>query len=215
MNRDLMNRPAAGTIRIVTPHGTFTIPEARFDVIHRSGWPDSVPSQTVEVAGPTAHFRPHWRHRWAHGLRNAERNERVSRPMERVTRVAYRRAGVFGLEFMTQFNDQGEDTNWRLRLDLPFLSLSLNVSRPRFRRGDVSLGLGSLTIQHTSRFRQLTLSPLKVWSYPYGDRREWGVSLGRINGASLFLYANAEEGQGAPRVDVCWCHLSPRARGPQ
>ena len=130
MNRYLMNRPAAGTIRIVTPHGTFTIPEARFDVIHRSGWPDSVPSQTVEVAGPTAHFRPHWRHRWAHGLRNAERNERVSRPMERVTRVAYRRAGVFGLEFMTQFNDQGEDTNWRLRLDLPFLGelpLSIDV----------------------------------------------------------------------------------------
>ncbi len=202
--KSLLSRPPEGTIRIVTPTGTLTLKNARMQDAHAAVGPSWTGVRMIEVLATTQDvtYRSHWRTWWRNERRMLRVQAATTRGTPRVTEEWHRGRGWFGYGVC-----QWTDGSMReLKLSLPGVRLGLTLSRPALRPGHVSLSVPKLSAFFSlpgSR-PHLILAPLSVWNYAYGSWREWGVNLLGVNGRHLFLYANAEDGEGAPRLQVLW-----------
>lgn len=206
-----LNQPVLGKIRIQMPHGTVTVHDARFNSIHTTDgkWQ---PFQVQEVVGRKVTYRPNLRTWFKQALRNAEIKESISQPTQGVTRTRYYRRGVFGAQTTVQFDSRGTDIIWELRVDIPAVSFTLRQSRCYLRRGHFEIETPEVTVSPFGSLRWANFGLLSIWNYPWGSSRAWGISVARIRGSSLFVYANPEEGESNPRLDVLWRHIEPRNR---
>lgn len=209
---DLLNRrPQPGTVKITHASGTATYHQPRSEGGRFSGpAPRYEGADFYRVVGKRVAYRRNARAWWSAAVRRAERKESVSQPTRGVTRTRYWRRGVVGAQTTVQFDSRGEDIIWSLQVDVPAVSVEVRVPRWYFRPGHVEVKVPDLHLSVEGINRRLDINPLSVWNYPWGKRREWGVSVLRVNGASLLLWATPEEGQAGNRLDVLWRHLRPR-----
>lgn len=210
--RTLLDQPPVGTIKIVTPTGTLTLKEARLQDAHAAIAPDWTGVRMVEVLAParSVHYRSNLRTWWKNERRMLQVQADTTRGTPRVTEEWHRSWGWFGYGVCRWINGEMRE----LRLSLPGLRLGLTLSRPSLRPGHVSLSVPKLSAFFSlpgSR-PHLILDPLGVWSYPYWNGREWGVNLLGVNGRHLFLYANGEDGEEAPRLQVLWRPVAHRRK---
>lgn len=212
---DLFKRPAMGTIKIVTPHGTFTFKDARFQngaaSLMDANW-QAV--EFCEIVAPQARqsFRPNLRTWWQGELRTMAAQQRLAQGTRNVTEETWHGRGLFGVtvcRWITKVPRRYSQTE--LKTCLPGVTASLTLKPWVLRPGRVELSIPSLAMFFSlGRGRpHLFLTPFSVWNYPYDGEREWGISVLRINTRSLFMWANPQEEGAKPRFDLFWLGLRP------
>lgn len=210
---DLFKRPAMGTVKIVTPHGTYTLKDARFQngtaSLMDMNWQGV---EFCEIVAPQAlrSFRPNLRTWWQGELRTMAAQQGLAHGTRNVTEETWHGRGLFGVtvcRWITKVPRRYSRTD--LKVCLPGVSAHLSLTPWVLRPGRVELQLPSLNLFFSLGGGRpyLLLTPFGMWNYSWGEEREWGINLLRINSRSLFLWANPQGEGEKPRFDLFWLGL--------